>query len=139
MRIRRALGWGQVLDLDRTIFDSSDDPIEIPARPLIWLAWLGRAPIGYLVANDATSELVRFGVLPDAAGRGAGAGLLRALTNHARAEFWPHVRTYARANNTPSLRALMRAGYLPAGWEAPTDGWPAGWIDLVLDTSRRTR
>jgi GNAT superfamily N-acetyltransferase len=132
MRIRRTVRREHAIRLDRTIFDSDDDPIEFPAESLIWIAWLGRRSIGYLVADAEARVLVRFGVLPSAAGQGVGLALVRALTAHARGE-GERWTTYARANNTPSLRALVRAGFLPAGWEAPTDGWPAGWIDLVLD------
>lgn len=80
-------------------------------------------PVGFLTMEetDDNLELERFGILRVAQGRGASFFLLRALDRYARVQGWTRVTTYTAPDNVESMRALIRAGWLPADYEIDED------------------
>jgi len=102
----------RIARLDRALFASGEAPIK--PSPIALLAWIPERvrPVGFLVARPGFLD--RFGVLPSGRGRGIGAALLEAFAARSPGP----IDTYTAAWNHTSARALVRAGYLPIGFQA---------------------
>lgn len=119
--IRTCQDTDLIADLDRACFPA-DEPM---GRELIeschWaVAWVAGEPIGYCGyrPGDAAGSayLERYGVLPDHAAKGVGSALLKWCARNARKHCFTSIVTYVFYHNVQSVRALVKAGFLPTHW-----------------------
>lgn len=105
---------------------------------VLWIAQQGGTPVGqvrYEIIQDRA--IVSFSIAREHRGRGLGSGLLR--TSGARLltlRPLERIEALARPDNERSLRALMAAGYQPAG-STSVDGQAALRLVLAVESFGR--
>jgi GNAT superfamily N-acetyltransferase len=79
-----------------------------PARCRIWVARLSATDVGYgLLRREGDRVWASLAVLPQFRGQGFGAAIYRWLALATPEQVWAEIL----ADNTPSIRACLRAGY----------------------------
>ena len=97
-------------------------PFETPEDGNVyWVLWQAGEPLGFCSVRASIipgcAFLSRAGVLPGARGNNYQRRMIRARVAWAREEGYASAISWAHATNVPSLRSLVREGFLP--WTPP--------------------
>jgi ribosomal-protein-alanine N-acetyltransferase len=119
-----------------------DDPWEAGALARLialtgsfgWLAWEGRAPVGFVLVRDLGNEceILSLGVLPRWRRRGIAQDLLRAVIAEARGRRLPSLVLEVATDNDAAGMLYAALGFVPVGRRPRYYRRPDGRADALI-------